>query len=557
MAFGYDKNLDEEYTMRTIKVRDTERGTTEETVDSILRYPCDAWPERGIKKETMERFGCRIKYSQENRSIESVYFPCYNAKGNKIIGFQKKNLKEPKEGDFHFTAVGTVRTTCQMYGQPQATGGKKLYITEGWVDLMTVYQCLKENNNNPKYAKLEPNVVSVVNGCANAEKSVAKNEDFVRQYPEIHLCFDNDQRTEIDEKSIIKGVEATEAVGAYLSADNVYTIPWPGVINDANDYYLDPRFGSEKMNKLLAFNTNKYQPEKVVRFLDVMTIDDILKPVERGLYIPAFPQLMDRMLGIRLRELTTTTAKSGVGKSTIGAEILHEIATQGQNCGLLMLEENLKKTMNRFIARKMEIHPNLYKFDPYCKGHSREEIIRAIEWTNDMFYPVDHYGAINTKSLLAKIKALYYVHGCKYILFDHISLAMTGQSADERKAIDEAMEKLGSFCSSNDVHIIVVSHLNRNASSGQRVEVKEPTWRRVYKEDLRGSSSLEGVSWNIIGIDSEDLPDATRGRIRLSLLKNREADDIGACDITKMHRETGLFYDASEEIWTPQITDGY
>lgn len=527
-----------------------------ETVAEILQLPCDSWPERGISQATMERFGCRIKYSESDRSIESVYFPAYNAKGTKVIGYQKKALNVEKEEPGHFTAIGSVRVTSQLYGQKQADPGRKvLFLAEGWVDLMSIYQSMKQASAGSKWADLDPAVVSIVNGTSNAARSIASNDSFVRDYDQVCLCFDNDSRTEFDKKSIIKGIEATEEVGSYLSSDNVFTIPWPTDVNDANEMMMTK--GYKALNDILAFKKKPYQANDIVNFSDIISFEEFCQPVSEGIYIPAFPDLMQKLKGFRLREMTTLTSFSGTGKSTIGAEALYHIAEQGHRVGTVMLEENLRKTMGRFVARRLGVHPNVWKFNMYAGGHSVEQIKDAYDWVNEMFIPLNHFGSLGCKELLSKVKALFHVNGCKYILLDHLGLAISGMGVkDERKDLDDTMTMLSSFVSANDLHLIVVNHLNRNASAGKREILTEPKFRNVHMEDLRGSSALEGLSWNVIGIDKEDMPDGTRGRIRIRVLKNREADLLGVADTLIMDEKSGLFLNAVDDVWTPP-TVGY
>jgi hypothetical protein len=47
---------------------------------------------------------------------------------------------------------------------------------------------------------------------------------------------------------------------------------------------------------------------------------------------------------------------------------------------------------------------------------------------------------------------------------------------------------------------------------------------------MRGSAALEQLSFVIIGLEPEILPDRSRGRVRLTVLKNRPWSYLGACD---------------------------
>ncbi len=73
--------------------------------------------------------------------------------------------------------------SAQLFGQHLwKLGGKRLVITEGEIDCMTVCQLL--GNTWP--------VVSIPNGVNSAVKSIKDNLEFVSSYSEVVLCFDND-----------------------------------------------------------------------------------------------------------------------------------------------------------------------------------------------------------------------------------------------------------------------------------------------------------------------------------------------------------------------------
>jgi twinkle protein len=528
-----------------------------ETMAEIAAMPSLAWPERKITKETMERFGVKVAISEEfgPGKLTRVFFP-YRDKFGTITGYKRKDITLDKHEKGHFSVVGHVGVDCQMFGQAEARKtAKRIYIMEGEVDTLSAYQALMDwIIDQGKYSKdLTPIVVGVGLGTVNAKEHIANNAQFFTNYKEVALAFDNDEVSEIEKKKqkvIMRGKEATQDVGSYFAADNVLVYPYPDWANDANE--MLGRGYWRMLAQGLLFNLIPFQVDKVVSFDEVHTFEEAMADVSKGLQVKSMPLLMDKLLGFRLGELTVTTSFSGVGKSTLGVEVMYQAAMQGESVGLIMLEEDTKKTLKRFMARYLHVHPNIFKFSPRNCGKTEDQLKEAWDWVNEKgrFSTLDHFGSIKTAELMAKIRSLVFTKGCKYILFDHISLAVSGLNLkNERGELDAAMTELAAFCSAHDVHIIVVSHLNRNASTSSERNPKEPKWRCVYMEDLRGSSALEGLAWQVIGIDKEDLPDGTRGRMRLRLLKNREADECGECDILKMDKITGIFYNAENETW--------
>jgi hypothetical protein len=105
---------------------------------------------------------------------------------------------------------------------------------------------------------------------------------------------------------------------------------------------------------------------------------------------------------------------------------------------------------------------------------------------------------------------------------------------DERKELDLVMTHLAAFAAAHDVCLIVVVHINRS-NAAQFLPPKghkegEPYWVRVTKESLRGSASLEQLSWNIYALEPQIMPDRSRGLVRLVVLKNRTWGWLGDAD---------------------------
>jgi hypothetical protein len=539
----------------------------EETMRDVKYLESSDWSERGLRKETLETFGVKVKTSEEfgPAKIEKVFFPYHNQSG-KLVGYKVKNLTKDKSEKGHFYTLGHVGVDCQLFGQNKTRKKAKfLFVTEGCVDQLSTFQALIDYQHQPeqnqKFKDLLPAVVSIGCGTVNAVEHMANNAKFVGNYTELRLCFDNDCLSEIDLKKKnpgMKGKEATEAVGNHFMQNIVKVVDWPEWTNDPSDYLQKGK--SEELAKTVLFHCNEYNTEKIVSLYDKFKSGELFKPLTQGVYLPGFPRLMDKLLGIRPGELTLMMAASGLGKSSVSAEIAYNYAVQERYVGGIFLEEGMKKTCNRFIARRLKIHPNLYKWGPgdHC---TFEQYIEAEKWVAnpDNLLFLDHFGVIKIENLIDLSKILIYKYHRKFIVLDHISLTVGGDGAiDERVELEKAMIQLAALCENSEVHIIVVSHINRAASStsSKEREISEPKWKRTFITDGKGTQALEALAWNIILIDGELLPDGTRGRIRLNLGKNREADELGFCDISRMNPKTGVFYDASNETWTPE-TKGY
>ena len=523
-----------------------------ETVAEVSKLPFADYPERGIRKETYEKFGVRMALSTTDRSVEAIYFPYYNQDG-KLTGYKKRDLTLDKYDAGHFTVIGKVGVQNKLFGQHVAEtikrAKKKLFIVEGEYDCLSSYQACVDTLSGTKYEGLEPFVVGLSCGTGNAKAAVSVNLDHVESYETVVLGFDADEATpEEAAKKIKKGKEATEDVGLLITKSQVMVAEYKD-FHDPNDYVKAGKF--KELANALSFATKKFTADKVVT-AESISFEELVKPRVPGVYIHQFPELMEMTGGPRMRELWVVTGPSGFGKSTVCSTMAAEIRMAGYKVGMIFLEEELKETVLRMIAHKCEVNYNKMKFDP-LKYVSKEELEEAFKWVkdDDGFVFLDHFGSMLIEQLMNKIKYLMSVFDVNYIILDHLSMLVSGiATTDERKMLDMVMTELAAFVASHDVGILAVSHLNRGVAEefkAPKGKEDEPFFINVKKESLRGSSSLEQLSWVILGLEPEIMPDRSRGRLRLTVLKNRPWGQLGHADVVKLNEGTGQLEPAEQD----------
>lgn len=522
-----------------------------ETVAEVNKLPIADYPERGIRKDTMEKFGVRMALSTTDRSVQAIYFPYYNEDG-KLTGYKKRDLTLDKYDSGHFTVVGKVGIQSKLFGMHVAETikrpKKKLQFVEGEWDVLSAWQAGVDSVAGTKYEGLEPFVVGLSCGTGNAKAAASVNLDYLESFDTVILGFDNDFASpEEAAKKIKKGKEATEEVGLLLTKAQVMVAEYKD-FHDPNEYVKAGQ--SRALSDTLAFATKKFTADKVVT-ADSLSFEELIKPRIPGVNIPQFPELMSMTGGPRVRELWVVTGPSGFGKSTFCSTVAAEIREAGHKVGMIFLEEELKETVLRMIAHKCKINFNKLKFDP-IKYVSEEELKEAFEWVknDEGFVFLDHFGSMLIEQLMNKIKYLMSVYDVEFIILDHLSMLVSGIATnDERKMLDMVMTELAAFVASHDVGIIAVSHLNRGVAEefkAPKGKEDEPFFINVKKESLRGSASLEQLSWVILGLEPEIMPDRSRGRLRLTVLKNRPWGQLGHADVVKMNEATGQLEKAEQ-----------
>jgi KaiC/GvpD/RAD55 family RecA-like ATPase len=552
------------YEQKINKTRDTSTGFKynapngnveykKETVEEIKKLPICENKERGISKETMEAYGVRCAFSEETGKVVAYYFPSYNKKGE-LTGYSKQDLTKDKKEKFHWSTVGVVDIENKLFGQHFTetiqNKNRVLIITEGQWDCLSAYQARKYCLDKGQYTSLKPFVVSIPMGTLNAKKSVLINKKYITSFNELLIHFDNDTVTDEEAKKGIKrGLEATQDVLSVLSGESIRlkTFTHDERFKDASDY-LQAGVKNGKLNESMEYLDSKYwkandaEAEKIVKLSD-FDLDQLLKPLNKGISLVDFPKLDEMLFGLRPKECTVLTAGSGVGKSTIASKIGETAKKQGKRIGNIYLEESADKTMQRYLASELGVGFKEFRRNPLDCGYTRgeiEEVFRKLVKKDDVIM-LDHFGSMPISELMSKIKYMHVVENCDLIIVDHLSMVISGSDVkDERKELDMVMTQIASFCESHDVHVILIVHINRKNGEGQTVPKdkdgnEKPYWIRINLTSLRGSAGIEQLASNVIAIESEQLPDRKRGRVRFAVLKNREGGELGEADYFKIN----------------------
>jgi len=516
----------------------TKEKYVKETVAEIQKYPIADPKERNIPKWVCEKYGVRMAVSEaDGKTPVAYYFPYYDQKG-KLTGYKKRDLTIEKYEKGHFLAIGKVSVDCKLFGQDVAEKVKRkrnnLYTCEGEWDILSTYTAMVESVKGTSYEGMEPFVVGLSCGTANAVDACLSNEEFISSFAKFTLALDNDSATAKERaKGIKRGLEATEDIASAFMGDNLYTITYEEDMKDASDY-LQANKGAE-LAKLMQFGAKRFVAEKIAYASDI-SFEELIEKRQEGLYVKSFPKLMEKIRGFRKRELVLLTAPSGVGKSLITSIFANDFIEAKERVGCIYLEETKKETLQRMVAQQLKVNYNKFRNDPL----SVAEEYKVLEAYNkivedDKLVLLDHFGNLPISELMNKIKHMHYVSKCSYIIVDHLTLCVSGsgKDIDERQQLDTVMTELASFCAANDVCIIAVSHINRAGSADNKPPKdadEKPYWVKIDKSHMRGSAALEQLSWIILGLENEIKPDRSRGNVRITVMKNRPWSYLGVAD---------------------------
>lgn len=460
-------------------------------------------PKRKIYSKTCEKFGYRVG---TDRAGKVVQIADYRDKSGTLVG-QKLRYADKK-----FSVVGNISDS--LFGlHLWREGGKRIVITEGEIDALSVAQA-----TNLGWA-----VVSIPNGAEGAKRAIQKHIDFLSTYEVVVLMFDEDA----------PGRKAAAACAELFEPGKCAIASLP--MKDANEMLVAGRAGD--IVKAM-WEAKVSRPDGIVNGKDLW--DAVNQTVEHGTPYP-FPGLDAKLYGLRPREIVTLTAGTGIGKSSVCAEIAYSLIKRGDNVGYVALEESVGRTGQRFMALHLNkpIHlPGYPATDEERRAAFEATLGTGLLWT------YDHFGSLDTDNLLGKLR--YLVKGCgvKWLVLDHLSIVVSGMDieGDERRAIDNTMTRLRQFTEETGAGLLLVSHLKRPEGRGHEEGAA------TSLAQLRGSAAIGQLSDAVVGLErAQQSKDAANDMV-VRVLKNRFAGVTGIASVLRYTPETGRLAEIPFEL---------
>lgn len=448
----------------------------------------------------------------------------------------------------------------QLFGQHLwKVGGKRLVITEGEIDCMTVCQLL--GGTWP--------VVSIPNGAQSAVKSIKDNLEFVSSYNEVVICFDMDDA----------GQEAAKSIAEILPPGKCKIAKLP--MKDANECLVSNN-GKAVVSSI--WEAQVYSPDEILHISKIAEVSDV---ANSRVYPFPFDRLSEFLIGQRSGEITLWASGTGSGKSTILRELMFHHLDEGRSVGAIMLEESPQETMDDMISLminkpvrairaaqmmnelriKMGKTPIAIDFVNEFSDDEYAEAKKKLAQTNMFIY--DHLGNNAMNNLLARMEYMAVSLKVDVIVLDHITAAAAGLmgindkdvegGSSERLIIDTLMKELRSLAVRTGVHIDIVSQLKKTDKAYEEGD-------RITLQDLRGSGALASVPNTVIALERDrQNPDAVFANTTLvRVLKNRLTGRAGVATALYYDRNTGrmrevdvAFNDEGDPVFNPkEVADG-
>ena len=380
----------------------------------LIQGEVRALAKRGITATTCQHFG----YTVGTHNGAAYQIAPYYKDGELVAQHLRDASKD-------FSWRGDAKN-LELFGQHLwRDGGKKVVITEGEIDCMTVSQL--QDNKWP--------VVSVPNGAQSAKKYIASNIDWLNKFETVVLMFDNDEPG----KAAVQECAPLFRPGACKVARTE--------LKDANKMLLEGR-GAEIIKAI--WDAKEFRPDGLVSVDEIL--DEIKKPIVQGL--PWFlPELTLATYGRRPGELYGFGAGTGVGKTDLlTQQIAFDITQLGEHVGCLFLETPVVELGKR-IAGKLAGK----QFHIPDADWTQEELEESIEKMRSRVTMYDSFGQADWDVIKGHIRYMAVALGIRIIYLDH--LTALADPDDERGSLEKLMGELAGMSMELGIILHYVSHL--------------------------------------------------------------------------------------------------
>ena len=479
--------------------------------DDLLNGEAKALKARGIPANICSQYNYKIGVDNKGNSCQIATY--YNKDKQPVA--QKLRYK-----DKTFKFIGESKEAL-LYGQQLwASGGKKLTITEGEIDALSVAVAF-----DGKYP-----VVSIPNGAQGAKKAITKHLEWISSFEEIYLWFDNDE----------PGLMALEECVSVLPLGKVKVIKH-SVYKDASDVLINE--GKSGIVNTF-YNAELYKPEGII------TPDDLLATIDEPIQVGfdwCYSKLTKLTYGRRYGEIVTIGGGVSIGKTDL---VMSQIAFDlkaGRRVGTFMLEQNTKETLLR-IAGKIDGEQYHLPNKTFDKNKLKETTSKL----QSLLFMYDNFGNIEWEIIKDKIRYMTHNYGIKLFYIDNLT-ALNSHASDERRNLDSLMAEVASVAKELDIWIMLVSHLN-TPKKGPSLEAGGQTEQSLFT----GSRAIMRWSFLMLGIERNTIhPDPTeRNKGLIRVLKDRFSGQATGHTVGFIYdNDTGMCLETDEDFDIERTND--
>ncbi len=455
---------------------------------------------RGISAETCKKYGYGCKmvpgfYFGQREDLPVQVAP-YTDKYGSVVA---QKIRRVTEKDFRFAGDSGEATLFGQHLFPP--GGKHLTVLEGEIDALSMSQLFQ--NRWP--------AVSVPNGAGGAADSIRANLEYVESFDRVVFMFDDDG----------PGREAALACAQLLTPGKAAIATPP--CKDVNEALVQGK-GEQVLRAF--WDATPFRPDGLMSGAALFE-RVISEPKPEFIQWP-WAGLQQMTRGMKKGSIVTVAGGPASGKTVACNELASHWAAEGYRVGIISLEQDGRETLMGLLTTRVDLPLHL---DP---GVDLEQYADIWEPLGEKLTIYDHQGTLDADNMYAKARFMAKADQCDVIFVDNLSVIVTSsKTSNERRLIDEIMQKFVSVKGETGTTIINVVHLKRPSEGLGWEQGRETTLG-----DLRGSGMIEAFSHTVIGVERDQAGDHS-GTAVVRLLKCRHTGLAGEADRLTYNRETG------------------
>jgi archaellum biogenesis ATPase FlaH len=451
-------------------------------------------PDRRLRADVYEYYGCRMETASDGTKIEAIYYPSYRGGDHKgyrnrkrFQGWHKQVKKKPELLGVlkDFTGgIGDTQKGIDMFGQWLfPAGGKRIIINCGEEDALTVWKLTEMKT------KFEGGYPSI--SCPSGENIawVKPHIKYLGSFSEIYIIADQDKA----------GAKFEEDLCKILPVGKVRVVKLPRGYKDPSK--MVQTIGMKKAADILwkaIWDAEKYSPAGIMSLSEGWG-----QYRQRGQdTLIRFPESFGDLNhkthgGYALGEIVNIIAPSSVGKSSFVKEMIYSaLESTNYKIGVISLEETIDEFIEGILSVHMstqlnEISYDMRDWDTEEKAFKdlvslkptgiKEEDLELDEDDSERVQFLDHQGSVTGDELLEKIDFLVKGLDCKIIIVDPVTLAFCGHDTDEDDMASEIVKRV----KRHKLGWINVHHVRKNGNGG----TANSEGADLAEEDIKGTGA--------------------------------------------------------------------
>ena len=441
---------------------------------------------RGISEQTVKKYQITVRGDSENILV----FPFFDEKGElRFIKYRKMDFDKEMDRSKEWCEANCMPI---LYGMNQCTDRKRLVITEGKIDSLSLVEAGIKN------------AVSVPTG-ANGFTWIPHCWDWVNQFEEIVVFGDYENGN----------ITLVDTIQRRFSHKKVLVV-WEEDYNgckDANE--ILQKFGRPSV--AFAVEHARMLPVKQIKELaDVEAVDiEAMEHIKTN--IPEVDQLIN---GMYLGQLILLTGKRGEGKSTFMSQLVAEALEQEYNTFIYsgeLVDFHFKRWLD------LQVAGTHLKYQRLANGKetysiSDANINKINSWYRGRAFIYDNsvIDGEELEDLLTVTETAIKQYNVKFICIDNLMTAMEVTARDDLyRAQSVFVGKLSKLAKAYNVVILLVAHPRKVSGN-------------ISNDDISGSADITNkvdVVMSYSRDDGDDDPDKRLFRVTKNRLTGRLTEE--------------------------------